>query len=69
MCLVLLVLVPGFEMNPGAGTDATHPFVALAGRVSGKVIGKVVQGQRIVQAIHRHAMAIAHQRTCNVMQS
>ena len=25
--------VPGFEMNAGAGTDATHPFVALAGRV------------------------------------
>ena len=46
MCLVLLVLVPGFEMNAGAGTDATHPSVALAGRVPCKVIGKVVKGQR-----------------------
>ena len=28
---------PGFEMNAGAGSDATHPFVALAGRVPCKV--------------------------------
>ena len=27
---------PGFEMNSGAGTDATHPLVALAGRASAK---------------------------------
>lgn len=51
---------PGFEMNAGAGTDATHPFVALAGRVPCKVIGKVVKGQRIVSsATPGHAMAIA----------
>ena len=30
---------PGVEMNAGAGTDATHPFVALAGRIPCKVIG------------------------------
>ena len=51
---------PGFEMNSGAGTDATHPFVALAGRVPCKVIGKVVKGQRIVSSnTPGHAMAIA----------
>ena len=41
---------PGFEMNAGAGTDATHPFVALAGRVPCKVIGKVNKGERIVSS-------------------
>ena len=41
---------PGFEMNASAGTDATHPFVALAGRVPCKVIGKVVKGDRIVSS-------------------
>ena len=51
---------PGFEMNAAAGTDATHPFVALAGRVPCKVIGKVVKGQRIVSSnTPGHAMAIA----------
>jgi len=39
---------PGFEMNAGAGTDATHPFVALAGRVPCKVIGKIKKGDRLV---------------------
>ena len=41
---------PGFEMNAGAGTDATHPFVALAGRVPCKVIGKVTKGDRLISS-------------------
>ena len=41
---------PGFEMNAGAGTDETHPFVALAGRVPCKVIGKVVKGDRLISS-------------------
>ena len=41
---------PGFEMNSAAGTDATHPFVALAGRVPCKVIGLVAKGQRLVSS-------------------
>ena len=41
---------PGFEMNASAGTDATHPFVALAGRVPCKVIGKVVKGDRLISS-------------------
>lgn len=39
---------PGFEMNSAAGTDATHPYVALAGRVPCKVTGPVRKGDRIV---------------------
>lgn len=41
---------PGFEMNAGAGTDATHPYVALAGRVPCKVTGKVVKGDRLISS-------------------
>lgn len=49
---------PGFEMNSGAGTDATHPFIALAGRVPCKVIGKVSKGQRLVtSSVAGHARA------------
>lgn len=50
---------PAFEMNAGAGTDATHPFVALAGRVPCKVIGKVVKGDRIISS-STPGTAIAH---------
>lgn len=39
---------PGFKMNSDAGTDDTHPYVALTGRVPCRVIGKVKKGQRIV---------------------
>jgi hypothetical protein len=47
---------PGFEMNAAAGTDDTHPFVALAGRVPCKVVGKVRKGDRLVSSLtHGHA--------------
>ena len=49
---------PGFEMNSAAGTDATHPFIALAGRVPCKVVGKVIKGQRLVtSSVAGHARA------------
>jgi hypothetical protein len=41
---------PGFEMNSGAGTNETHPYVALAGRVPCKVIGKVIKGDRLTSS-------------------
>ena len=41
---------PGFEMNAGAGTDVTHPFVALVGRVPCKVIGKITKGDRLISS-------------------
>lgn len=44
----IISTAPGFEMNAGAGNDATHPYVALAGRVPCKVVGKIRKGQRIV---------------------
>lgn len=39
-----------YLMNGPAGTDETHPQIALAGRVTVKTIGRVTKGQRLVSA-------------------
>lgn len=39
-----------YLMNAGAGSDSTHPAVALSGRVPVKVIGKVKKHDRLVSA-------------------
>jgi hypothetical protein len=39
-----------YLMNSGAGSDATHPAVAVGGRVHVKVTGKIHKGQRLVSA-------------------
>lgn len=39
-----------YLMNEGAGPDETHPAVALTGRVTVKVVGKVSKGQRLISA-------------------
>lgn len=39
-----------FVMNGRAGTDITHPPVAVQGRVPVKVVGKIKKGQRLVSA-------------------
>ena len=39
-----------YLMNSGAGTDQTHPPIAVGGRVQVKVDGKVKKGQRLVSA-------------------
>ena len=39
-----------YLMNSQAGTDATHPPVAMTGRVPVKVIGQVHKGDRLVSA-------------------
>lgn len=39
-----------YLMNGGAGTDATHPPVAMTGRVPVKVTGSVLKGDRLVSA-------------------
>lgn len=44
----IISTAPGFEMNANAGTDATHPFVALSGRVPCKVVGTIHKGDRLV---------------------
>jgi hypothetical protein len=39
-----------YLMNADAGTDETHPPIAISGRVKVKVIGKVNKGDRLVSA-------------------
>jgi len=39
---------PAFMMNKDAGDDATHPYVALAGRVPCKVTGTVKKGDMLM---------------------
>lgn len=41
---------PGLMMNSNAGTDKTHPYIALSGRVPCKVVGVVKKGDRIVSS-------------------
>lgn len=48
--LGVISTAPAYLMNAGAGTDSTHPPVALNGRVPVKVIGKTTKGQRLVSA-------------------
>jgi hypothetical protein len=37
-------------MNSTAGSDETHPPIAIGGRVKVKVLGKVTKGARLVSA-------------------
>jgi hypothetical protein len=39
-----------YLMNAGAGTDETHPPIAMSGRVPVRVVGKVSKGDRLVSA-------------------
>ena len=39
-----------YLMNAGAGTDVTHPPIAMSGRVPVKVVGTVKKGDRLVSA-------------------
>lgn len=41
---------PAHLMNAGAGTDATHPAIAVSGRVPVKVTGRIKKGDRLVSA-------------------
>ena len=41
---------PAYLMNGGAGTDATHPAIAMTGRVPVSVMGFVAKGDRLVSA-------------------
>lgn len=41
---------PAHLMNAGAGTNATHPPIAISGRVPVKVKGRVKKGDRLVSA-------------------
>jgi hypothetical protein len=52
---------PAHLMNDGVGSDATHPPVAMTGRVPVKVIGIVRKGDRLVSAGHGRARAATKQ--------
>jgi hypothetical protein len=41
---------PGYLMNAAAGSNETHPPVAMSGRVPVRVIGEVSKGDRLVSA-------------------
>ena len=40
-----------FKMNGAAGTNETHPYIAMAGRVQVKVLGPISKGDRLVTSI------------------
>jgi hypothetical protein len=46
-----------YLMNGNAGSDATHPPVAMTGRVPVKIIGQVRKGERLVAAGNGQARA------------
>jgi hypothetical protein len=57
---------PAYMMNSDAGSDETHPFVAVAGRTPVKVIGAITKGQRIVSSSTRGvARAVTESDTIN----
>jgi len=41
---------PALKMNDKAGSDATHPLVALIGRTPVKLTGPIAKGQRVVSS-------------------
>jgi len=43
---------PAYMMNSEAGTDETHPYIALKGRVPCKVIGTINKGDILVTSAH-----------------
>jgi hypothetical protein len=50
---------PAYLMNKDAGTDETHPAIALKGRVPCKVVGTVSRGDLLVTSIHAGYAAAA----------
>ena len=42
---------PAYLMNSDAGNDATHPAVAMTGRVPCRVVGPVKKGQRLMASL------------------
>jgi hypothetical protein len=43
---------PAFKLNSDAGTDETHPYIALKGRVPCKVVGPIKKGDILVTSRH-----------------
>ena len=43
---------PAYMMNSNAGSDETHPYIALKGRVPCKVVGYIAKGDLLVTSAH-----------------
>lgn len=43
---------PAFKLNGGAGTDATHPYIALTGKVPCLVVGPIKKGDLLVTSTY-----------------
>jgi hypothetical protein len=52
---------PAYMMNKDAGTDETHPYIALKGRVPCKVIGPIKKGELVVASGLKPGYATARQ--------
>lgn len=44
---------PAYMMNSSAGSDETHPYIALKGRVPCKVVGPINKGDLLVTSVYR----------------
>jgi hypothetical protein len=55
-----------YLMNSGAGSDATHPPVAMTGRVPVKVVGQVRKGDRLVAAGGGHGTFCSTRRSHSI---
>jgi len=54
---------PAYMMNSEAGTDETHPYIALKGRVPCKVLGPITKGDLLVTSStlgHAQSWSIPH---------
>jgi hypothetical protein len=57
---------PAYMMNNAAGSNATHPFVAMTGRTPVRVTGQVSKGDRLVSSsIKGTARAVTEGETIN----
>jgi hypothetical protein len=52
---------PAYMMNSDAGTDETHPYIALKGRVPCKICGPVKKGDLLVSSGYKHGYATKKQ--------
>ena len=52
---------PAYMMNSEAGTDETHPYIALKGRVPCKIIGPINKGDLLVASGYKPGYAVKKQ--------
>jgi len=52
---------PAYMMNSEAGSDETHPYIALKGRVPCKICGPVKKGDLLVASGYKHGYATKKQ--------